>query len=128
MKSAVYMKRILGVGYLGLINLKEKNSINLNWSFLLSQTYTAVSPFKLWFNNIKIIASYTSLQDYSSFWLLFSSMLPFVYSCAVKSSSLNQNLTILGLFFVYDTSWQFKMLPSYAGLNGGRNIEHGKVQ
>lgn len=32
------MKRILGVGYLRLIYLKEKN-INLNWSLLLSQAY-----------------------------------------------------------------------------------------
>lgn len=61
MKSTVCIKSILGVGYLGLIDLRGKKIVLELVSLAISDVYTAVSPFKLWINNTKIFSSCTSL-------------------------------------------------------------------
>lgn len=72
-------------------------------SFAVSDTNTVVGPFKIWFNNAKILGSYMSLWDYSSFQLLINAALT-VSGCVVSSSSFSQNPAIINLFLICGTS------------------------
>lgn len=126
MKSTVCTKSILEGGYLGLINLKEKiilRLICLAISYCILQL--ALSSCGLTIQKSSAVTRVCEITLFAATVQWCAALT--VCSCVANSSSLNQNPTVLELFFVCSTSWiQFEMLPCCAGFTGGQNIENSE--